>query len=97
MKISPEALRDYLALCRMDPRGSRTDRAILEPELTTELARLESERTPRPRGDGMLLYRGRKSRRYQYIVDPRTDTLVQVRRESEVREQGSNSSRPRRT
>lgn len=87
-RITEAAVDDYLRLCRMDPRGSRTDRAVLVAELRAEVGRLEREKTGKRRSDGKLVYRGRQSRRYQYIVDQAYNELVQVRGESEVREQG---------
>jgi hypothetical protein len=89
--ITEEAEADYLRLRRTDPRGSRTDREALLVELRDECERLAATKEGRPRADGKLVYRGRKSRRYQYVVDASSDppTLVQVRGESEEREQGS--------
>lgn len=78
----------------MDPRGSVTDPEQVTRELAEDVAMLAGKQG-RPRGDGMIVYRGRQTRRYQYVVDPHTDTIVQIRGESEVREQGRKGNRRR--
>jgi hypothetical protein len=89
--ISPEAQEDYFRLRRSDPRGPPASRATMLEELRDTCEHIEQTKVGHPRADGRLVYRGQQSRRYQYVVDPCTTppTLVQVRGESERRQQGS--------
>lgn len=95
--ITEDAKHDYLSLRRLDPRGCPGDRALLLRELADDVEWTAQRKVGRQRRDGRIVYRGRKARRYQFVVDPRTDppTLVSVRRECEVRTAGPRKSHRR--
>lgn len=92
--ILPEAQEDYFRLRQRDQRAPAPSRATMLEELRDTCEHLELTKTGRPRHDGRLVYRGPKSRRYQYVVDAGKSppVLVEVRGESERRSQGSAST-----
>ena len=83
--ITPKAKLDYIRLRHADAHGNAGFNYALAIELREDVDWVEQRKSGRPRRDGMLVYRGRKSRRYQYVVDPRTEpyTLIEVRPEHE--------------
>lgn len=89
-RISDEAV-GLLRRPRLDLRP--TDAAFGEAlaELEEIAVYLVANREPKERSDGALIYRGRKSQRFQYIV--RGGVLESVRREGEWREGGPHGRR----